>query len=435
MTPAARIAAAIEPTGEIDRLDEPADRVVGRYWRRRRYIGAKDRRAISDLVYGALRRRGRLEWWIGRCADLAPDARARLLVYLMTEAGWRLEDVVTACDGHPYHPAPLQPAEQRMLVDLGRKGDDESAVPAAAALEMPDWLLPAFDRAFGPRSNEELVALTKPASLDLRVNRLKASRERARAALEGESIESLPTPLSPLGLRVERRHNLGAVDAFRRGMVEVQDEGAQLVALLCGARPGMRVADLCAGGGGKTLCLAAEMGNRGQILAVDVDGKRLSQMRARLKRAGVTCVEARVLAREAEIESALPSGCFDRVLADVPCSGSGTWRRQPEQRWRLTPERLQVLLAMQGEILHRASRLVAPGGRLAYATCSLLPEENSDVVERFLSQATDFHLLPMNAVWAENLDGPCPATGESLQLTPASNGTDGFFVAVLERAP
>ncbi len=435
MTPAARIAAAIELADEIDQRDKPADRVVARYWRRHRYIGSKDRRAISDLVYGTLRRRARLEWQIGRCGDdPVPSARVRMLAYLATVQNWRSEDLAAAFDGGLYNPAPLQPGEKQMLLDLAVEKGDGAAIPVAVALEMPDWLLPEFERTFGSRRDEELATLRQAAGLDLRVNRLKANREQAHAALEGDGIESTPTPLSPLGLRVVGRHSLGTVEAFRRGLVEVQDEGAQLVGLLCGARPGMRVVDFCAGGGGKTLCLAAEMRNRGQILAVDVDGKRLSQMRTRLKRAGVTCVETRVLTKEAGIETVVPAGGFNRVLVDVPCSGSGTWRRQPEQRWRLTPERLQDLVTSQGEILRQASLLVAPGGRLVYATCSLLPAENGDVVERFLSEGSDFHVVPVGEVWAENLDGPCPSTSETLQLTPAGHGTDGFFVAVLERA-
>ncbi|MDQ2804527.1 MAG: RsmB/NOP family class I SAM-dependent RNA methyltransferase, partial [Pseudomonadota bacterium] len=253
---------------------------------------------------------------------------------------------------------------------------------------------------------------------------LKATREEVRAALAAETIEAVPTPLSPWGLRVAARRPVTAGAAFRAGLIEIQDEGSQLIAALADARPGARVADLCAGAGGKTLAMAMTMGNRGHLLAVDVSTRRLDAAVRRLRRAGVHNVECHLLEPGDKLVKRRAAS-FDRVLVDAPCTGTGTWRRNPDARLRLAEPDLAELVAKQAAILDTAARLVRPGGKLIYATCSLLTEENESQVSAFLARCPGFEVVPVANVW--------PFAGEFLALTPARHGTDGFFAAVLTK--
>jgi 16S rRNA (cytosine967-C5)-methyltransferase len=283
-----------------------------------------------------------------------------------------------------------------------------------------------------------MAALNLPAPLDLRVNRLKADRDTAQRALAAEGIRAEPTPWSPLGLRITHRVPLAGTAAFKDGLVEVQDEGSQLAAPLADARPGMRVVDFCAGAGGKTLALAAQMENRGKLVACDTASWRLERAGIRLRRAGVSNVERRPLSSERDpwVKRHAPKGKeggFDRVFVDAPCLGIGSWRRNPDGKWRMTPNDLAELLVRQRDILASAARLVKPGGRLVYATCSLLREENEDQAEAFLAASPDFVLYPVGRAWAETLNDRCPGGEDYLRLTPARHGTDGFFVALFER--
>ena len=315
-------------------------------------------------------------------------------------------------------------------------------MPEAAALEIPEWLAGSLRRQWGDGLQAEMAALNRPADLDLRVNTLKGGRAAAIQSLAADGVEARPTPLSPIGLRVRGRVRLEGAAAFRDGLVEVQDEGSQLVALLTGARPGMTVFDVCAGAGGKTLALAAAMENRGTLIAADTDMGRLKRMKPRLRRAGVSGVEAQVLDETLSPDQKpwpeADLGAADRVLVDAPCSGTGAWRRDPDARWRLTPAELERDLARQRRILAQAAPLVAPGGRLVYATCSVLPAENEDQVEHFLKNHPQFEVLPITRVWAETLGGtapcPCPECAIYFSLSPAANETDGFFAAVLVRS-
>jgi 16S rRNA (cytosine967-C5)-methyltransferase len=306
-------------------------------------------------------------------------------------------------------------------------------MPDAVRDNYPPWLEPRLRALFGAALPAEMAALNGPAALDLRVNRLKANRPDARAALARDGVEAVPTPFSPAGLRVRARIPLATLESFKSGAVEVQDEGSQLAALLTQAEPGMRVVDFCAGAGGKTLALAAEMRNKGSLVACDISETRLTRSAQRLRRAGVSNVERRTLSTERDKWVKRHAGGFDRVFVDAPCSGTGTWRRNPDAKWRLEPRDLEELAELQARILESAARLVKPGGRLVYATCSLLPEENDRQVERFLAAATDFALLPIGEVWRNAFGTPCPADGEMLHLTPARHETDGFFVAVMAR--
>jgi 16S rRNA (cytosine967-C5)-methyltransferase len=308
-------------------------------------------------------------------------------------------------------------------------------MPRAVANDLPDWLEPYLERVFGRGLEREVAALNASALIDLRANLLKADRETARRALAAEGITAEPTPWSPVGLRLTERVPLGGLIAFKEGLVEVQDEGSQITALLAGARPGMRVVDFCAGAGGKTLALAAGMANRGKLVACDVSARRLERAVRRLRRAGVGNAERRVLTSERDKWVKRHAGGFDRVLVDAPCLGTGTWRRNPGEKWRVTPEDLADLIVRQQQILRSAARLVRPGGRLVYATCSVLHEEDEAQAEAFLAAEPEFSVVPAACAWNETIGGPAPGGDRYLRLTPARHGTDGFFVAIFERQP
>jgi 16S rRNA (cytosine967-C5)-methyltransferase len=427
VTPAGRIAAAIDLLAAIETSRAvPADAVANDYFRTRRFIGGTDRRAVSDRVWQVLRTRRRLGWW------LHGDASPRLLVAasLLLEGG-ALDGIASAFSGGRFAATPLDPAEQAALRRLEGHTLAHRGMPAAVRLEVPDWLHARLAERFGPALEAELQALLLPAPLDLRVNLLKASRHAAQAALAAEGLDAQPTPLSPWGLRVPSRRAITSGPAFRSGLVEIQDEGSQIVAALVDARPGQRVCDYCAGAGGKTLALAATMQNKGQITACDTSAARLDNAARRLRRAGVANTERHLLSpgdkwakRHAEK--------FDRVLVDAPCTGTGTWRRNPDARQRLTEADLAELTQRQAAILDAAALLVRKGGCLVYATCALLSEENETQVMHFLARHPGFALMPLARAWV--VQGAPPCGGDFLALTPARHGTDGFFAAVLERA-
>lgn len=388
MTPAARVQAAIEILDQV--IDAArsggaaADTVVQRYFKTRRYAGSKDRRAVRDLVYRAIRHTG----------DCPDSGRAAMLGLASKDAA-----IAPLFDGSLHGPPSI--------------GEGE---PVAPAQTVPTWLTSRFDPLVGP---DEWPALLERAPLDLRVNRRKSTREEALTLFPGAQ----PTRLSPIGLRLLEGGNVEAGEPWREGLVEIQDEGSQLLALACGARPDMLVVDLCAGAGGKTLALGAEMADRGRIVASDTDRGRLSRLTPRLVRAGLSLVETRLLNPGAEQEALgdLQTQA-DLVLIDAPCSGSGTWRRNPETRWRLTPDRLSRLTVLQSHLLDVAAELVRPGGLVVYAVCSLLAEEGQGQAEAFGGRRSGFVSEP------PDMPGGRPS-GPGRLLTPGHDGTDGFFVA------
>ncbi len=396
------------------------------FFRERRFAGAKDRSAIGELVYATLRHRAEIAW---RLAEVGAETTPRLCVLagLVLLNGAALPDIVKLCGGG-VAPAPLSDSEQAAL---WRFAALDRPPPDWIKGGYPAWLEPALRRVFGDRVLPEMEALRDRASVDLRVNRLRGTRDDARQALAAAGIAAKPTPLSPLGLRLAGRPRLESTLAFQSGLVEPQDEGSQLVTLLVDAGQGMQVADLCAGAGGKTLGLAAAMGNTGQIYAFDSDAARLHRMKPRLVRAGVRNVQIGRRTKGGSGEAL--GGRADRVLVDAPCSGIGAWRRRPESRVRLTAETLAEDHARQRALIRQGARLVKPGGRLVYATCSLLPSENDDIVEEFLHDEPGFRVLPVTEVWAEVIGPACPVSTPFLLLTPARHGTDGFFAAVLVR--
>ncbi len=430
MTPAARLASAIELLAAIEAAPrKPADAVANDFFRGRRYIGSGDRRAVSDRVWRVLRSRRRLAWWLARGPG-APTARMLAAASLLLE-GWTLAGVAQSFSGGRFGPEPLEAAERAALRGLEGHTLDHPEMPDAVRFELPDWLCPLLAARFGSDFPAEMAALAEPAPLDLRVNTLKATRDEAQAMLREEGVESEPTPLSPWGLRIPSRLAVTNGPAFQSGAVEIQDEGSQLIAALVDARPEMRVADYCAGAGGKTLALAMTMGNRGHIVACDVSAPRLEAAVRRCRRAGVHNAERHLIA-EGDKWAKRRAGTFDRVLVDAPCTGTGTWRRNPDARGRLRESDLAELAGKQATILDAAARLVRNGGRLVYATCSLLQEENEAQVSAFLARRPDFALVPLRRAWS--LDSACPGDGACLSLTPLRHETDGFFAAVLERS-
>ena len=396
----------------------PADAVANGFFRDRRYIGGGDRRAVSDQVWSILRHWRRLEWWLRRAGG---EATPRLLLAASSVLEGRpAESVSRGFSGGRYAPDTLEPSELRVLRALDGHTLAHPEMDEAARFEVPDWLLPRLRARFGDALASELDALAGAAPLDMRVNLLKGTREQAIASLAAEDIAAEATPLSPWGLRARGRQNVTATVSFRDGLVEIQDEGSQLVVAEVGAEPEMRVVDYCAGAGGKTLGLAMTMHNRGHIVACDVSAPRLDGAVRRLRRAGVHNVE-RHLITAGDKWAKRRAASFDRVLVDAPCTGTGTWRRNPDARLRLREQDLLELVQKQGEILREASRLLRPGGRLVYATCSVLPEENQAQVARFLAGNPDFA-------------AQATASGaDFLSLTPRGHGTDGFFAARLQR--
>ncbi len=418
MIPAARLAAAIDLVDAIQSSGKAADRVLTGWFRARRYAGSKDRRAITELVYATLRERGALGF---RLHTESPSAR--LLV--MLASGIPLDQLSTMMTGEGFAPAPPDDAER---ASLAAALPTDAEMPGWARHNHPAWLEPLLRARFGDAYDAEMTGLSGRAPLDLRVNTLKADRETVLAKLAETGIAAAPTPLSPLGLRLGHER-LADHPLLREGWVEVQDDAAQIAAMLVQAGPGMRVVDYCAGAGGKTLALAAQMKNQGRLHAFDTDERRLGRMVARLDRAGITNVRTKRLSPAVLPELAELQGGADRVLLDVPCSGSGTWRRNPEARWRLTPETLAEFARVQAGLLVEAAPLVKPGGRLVYVTCSVLEQEDEAVLSAFLAAHPGFTALPLSTLWRE-----APAhQGPGLLLTPARQGCDGFFVAVLER--
>ena len=431
MTPGARISAVIELLDKIDRSFSQADEVVSSYVRGRRYIGSKDRRFISETVYSMIRYTAHLNWW-----TRSGTSRDKMIAYLAGIESMPSRDLQQLFDGTNYSPAPLSPVEMALITTASLKpiaGASVPALPGWVQAEFPEWLYAGMESYWGQSFRTEAKALNMPAPVDLRVNTLKASCTRVLEILKNDRLTAEPTPHSPLGLRLSVRRNLRATTAFKGGFVEIQDEGSQLIALLTDATADHKTIDFCAGGGGKTLALAAAMKDRGSLLACDTHKGRLDKLTPRLKRAGVSNVSQHLLTGPEDPWLREHRASAERVLIDVPCSGSGAWRRAPASKWRLTADTFQNYTSLQAAIMDQASLLVKPGGRLIYATCSVLPQENEKQIAAFLARTTVFRAIPIGALWEKFIGGTCPSPGNHLSLTPARTQTDGFFCAVLER--
>jgi 16S rRNA (cytosine967-C5)-methyltransferase len=429
MIPAARISAAIEVLADVETRHRPAPDALKDWGLSHRFAGSKDRAAIASLVYDALRRKASAAWIMREASP-----RAGVLGMLQVQRGMDAEGIAALCSGERFAPKPLTEAERERLTSATLEG-----APPHVAGDFPEWIAPSLARALDGELVAELQALARRAPIDMRVNTLKASREDVLAAMP--HLGAAATPHASDGLRVwpgedGRGPALQVEPEFLKGWFEIQDEGSQLAALLTAVKPGEQVVDLCAGGGGKTLALAAMMANKGQLYATDSDARRLAPIHDRLARAGVRNVQVRTPRARADAVTDL-DGTSDCVLIDAPCTGCGTWRRNPDAKWRLRPGSLSARLGEQATVLDRAGRLIRSGGRLVYVTCSVLPEENEDAISAFLTRQAEFEPVSSDAMLATaglpQLADVTRRTHHGLQLTPLRTGTDGFYVAVLRK--
>jgi 16S rRNA (cytosine967-C5)-methyltransferase len=435
MTPAARLSAAIELIETIDGHRVPAAQALKEWGTAHRFAGSGDRAAIAGLVWDVLRRRASSAWIMGE-----DSPRARLLGMLKLERKLEPDAIAALCDGSRFAPSPLTETERSALTS-----NSLDHAPAHVAGDYPEWLDSQLAEVFGDDRAEEAAAMASRAPLDLRVNTLKAKRDKVLDQLA--HLGATPTKWSPNGLRIElsadaRNVGVHSEEAFIKGFCEVQDEGSQLAALLSAAKPGEQVIDLCAGAGGKTLALAAMMSGKGRLIATDLDKRQLAPIHERLSRAGVHNCEVRTPKGQGIGDGDPLSdirASADLVMIDAPCTGTGTWRRNPDAKWRMRPGALEVRLKAQGQVLDRAASLVKPGGRIAYVTCSVLRAENNDQIGKFLARQPDFAVVPpaetMAALWdkAEDFAAATLVSPEGLLMTPRRTGTDGFFVSVLRK--
>jgi len=432
MTPGARLSAAIEVLADIEDRRRPAGDALKDWGLAHRFAGSGDRAAIGGLVFDALRRRNSAAYLMG-----ASTPRAILFGALRLERGMSVDSIAQLADGVRHAPPPPDRAEADALAAAALRDD----APAHVRGDYPEWLDPYLAAVFGEERADEGAALSRRAPVDLRVNTLRTDRDTAAGALA--HVGATPTPWSPVGLRIAlsadaKSPPLHAEPAYIDGLIEIQDEGSQLAALLSGVRPGETVVDLCAGGGGKTLALAALMANSGRIVATDTDIRRLASIHARIARAGVRNVEARAPRGEAELLDDLAGAC-DLVLIDAPCTGVGAWRRNPDAKWRVRPGALEQRIKAQDTALDRSAQLVRPGGRIAYVTCSLLDKENGARVRAFTGRHPGFAVVPADevagALGADRMQflAAVKLSAEGLLMTPRRTGTDGFFVSVMRR--
>lgn len=424
---AGRVSAAIDVLTEIFERHRPASEALKDWGKAHRFAGSTDRHAIGTLVYDALRRRNSLAFRMGNEAP-------RALALAGLRDAWGLSvDAIAAMAEEQHGPGKLT-VEERKALDRALLAD----LPLHVAGDVPEWLAPSYEKAFGQRAAAEGAALAQRAPVDLRVNLLKAERPQVLAALE--RFGAVAGPWSPLAVRIAapgpdaRNVNVEAEPAHGMGWFEVQDAGSQVAALLSGVQPGMSVADICAGAGGKTLALAAMMRNEGRLVAHDLDRFRLRPIFERLTRAGVTNCEVISAQDRGKLEA---QGPFDRVVIDAPCSGSGSWRRKPDAKWRLTQKQFAQRLKDQAQVLEKGIELTKRGGEMLYITCSVLPEENTGQVSAFLSRHNEMRLVPYKEVWERMIGGLAPESADgatdTLVLTPARHDTDGFFMAVMRK--
>ena len=407
---------------QVFKFEHPADAVVARHFRENRSLGPRERATLSDTVYTILRERLKLEW----------------LARSGSGSKWRRLAILAFPGDRDFIKSALTEPEKTWLDHCDAVTDAE--LMAQHRHNLPDWLAHALREQVGEEFDALVASLNEPAPLDLRVNLLKSKREAALAALRQTGLAAEPTPYSPLGIRLSGKPSLAKVPAFVQGEVEVQDEGSQLLALLLDAKRGEMVVDFCAGAGGKTLAIGAAMRNSGRLYAFDTSGHRLDALKPRLARSGLSNVHPVAIAHERDDRVKRLAGKIDRVLVDAPCSGLGTLRRNPDLKWRQTPQTVAAQAGQQQAILTSAARLLKPGGRLVYATCSLLQAENEAVADAFSNAHPGFESQPVAGLLASfdvcNSDALCTTNGgQFLRLWPHRHSTDGFFAAVWRKKP
>ncbi|NND81902.1 MAG: RsmB/NOP family class I SAM-dependent RNA methyltransferase [Gammaproteobacteria bacterium] len=427
MQNAARIQAAIELLDELIASAQPADRIMSQYFRQRRYIGSKDKRAIAEHFYSVMRQRAALDWLLKE-HGLQIAGTNLMASYLQLAGEFDCADF----SGQRHHPQRLPETDLSALQRIQPAMLD--AAPLHVRCNVPEWLLPLLEPVLGHDFEIEMQAMNQRATTDVRVNSLKSDAQTVLAALAAQGIAAQAGQLAPHAVVLKQRAALSNLAAFKQGLFEIQDQGSQLLALATGVQPGDRVVDFCAGAGGKTLALAAMMENRGSITACDVHSKRLQELAKRAKRAGAHNIRVHHLSSERDKWVKQHADKADVVLIDAPCSGTGTWRRNPDSRWHIDQHSLNRLIDLQKSILLSAARLVKPGGRLVYATCSLLAEENEQQVATFLQQFSQFSRSPMgNSDWFGDLGDQLQIREHAVRTFPGRSGCDGFYVAALAR--
>ncbi|MGD9649943.1 MAG: RsmB/NOP family class I SAM-dependent RNA methyltransferase [Dongiaceae bacterium] len=462
MIPGARCQTVLDILSEAAQSKAPLDRITTHHFRQRRYIGSHDRQAISQMVYGVIRHRRRLEYCLAQ-SGAEESIRRMFLLYLKLYSPWQEKEIAGAFNGDKFCPDPLSNEEKALLTQtvipafssvipakagIHHSSDSASAqwIPASAGMtsgDMPEDVAaecpPDFYRPlkslFGDRFLDELKALNEEAGVDLRVNTLKAKPEEMLAELKEAGLPIQKMPYSPIGLRLPTRLPLDRIPGLKDGKLEIQDESSQIAAILLDVKSGQRVLDLCAGAGGKSLALASLMNGRGRIVATDVDAKRLANAKARIKRSGAQNIELRQIEGLEDKWLKRQEKTFDRVLVDAPCSGSGTWRRNPDARFRYKQADIERLQQTQITLLQAALPLLKKGGYLIYATCSLLREENEEVVAAALKDQPSYQQLKIAEFWPDFFAAPYPGNQDSaaLRLTPAQHGVDGFVMSLMEK--
>lgn len=418
MHPNALLELATDLLHQVLRFDAPADGIVSDFFRKHRALGARERHTLAETTYNVLRHRALYQ----HLAQSGKGEMERRLALL----GWQ--------GNEGFLRAALSEQEQQWLQKV--QAVDRAALPEKLRHNLPEWLAEPLQASLGDEFWPLVQSLNEPAALDLRVNTFKARRDEVRAALAKANIDAQPTPYSPWGLRIQGKPALNKLELFTQGEVEVQDEGSQLLALLTDAKRGEMVVDFCAGAGGKTLALGAAMRNTGRLYAFDTSGHRLAALKPRLARSGLSNVYPVQIAHERDDRIKRLAGKIDRVLVDAPCSGLGTLRRNPDMKWRQSPQAIAELKEKQAAILESACRLLKPGGRLVYATCSLLEDENEAIANIFSeAHARDFQPLPARQLLEKaHVDAADTLVrDEFLRLWPHRHGTDGFFAAAWER--
>jgi len=406
------------------------DNTLRDYMKNRRYIGSKDRKYIVELVYDVVRASARLGWWLDK-VGLEDAPRARVIAYLMLN-GMSVHDLTIRFVDEDHCTGVLTNDESAAIKKLEGQKLSIPDMPEIIQAECPEWAEDDLRKIFGKDFVLHLTAMLEPAQIDLRVNTIRLTVEQAQDSLAKDGVETVKTKYAPAGLRCLDKPYMSATKAFHKGFVEIQDEGSQLIAHVCDVKPGMRVLDFCAGGGGKTLGLAAKMEGKGIIFAMDNSTRRLEKGRRRYKKAGIHNVEVRSLEDDKNRKwLRRQKDAMDVVLVDAPCSSSGTWRRNPDLRWNWYGPTLEEITLLQAEILERVADKVKPGGRLVYATCSLFTRENEERIDKFLAKHSEYKLLNIPEIWPKGTE--CPVSGPYLRLNPKDHGTDGFFTAVLQR--
>jgi 16S rRNA (cytosine967-C5)-methyltransferase len=430
MTPGARLSQLIDLIGQIETTGKPADQVAFQYFRTRRYMGSGDRRFINHHIFGFLRIRGTIIGFI-ESYKVKPTIRLQVFAYFLKKTTMTLEELESFCGDGLYSPPSLNQEEKAFLQYLPEI--KEEILSLEDRLNVPAFLVEPLKSVFEEKFEEEMKALLEEAPLDLRVNTLKASKQEVMTLLDAQSVPFEETKPSPVGLRLKSRTYILESEAYKKGLIEIQDAGSQILPFMCDVHPGMTVLDFCAGAGGKTLGLAALMQNKGKIFACDIDERRLKNAKDRLKRAGVHNTTLHLLEQTGDKWLKRHKSFFDRILLDVPCSGTGTWRRNPDMKWRITPADITRLQKQQQAILEQAETLLKPGGLLIYATCSFLKEENETQIEKFLGEHPTYSLRPFREIWQNVGETVFGDNMHYLRLTPATTKTDGFFVAILKR--